>query len=134
MERRVLAADCIVEYGEGIVLIRRKYGRFAGMWALPGGMVEEETVSQAVKREVKEETGLEVELSGIVGIYSNPKRDERGVVTVVFHGKGHGEISAGDDAAEARVFPVDAALSMDLAFDHSGIIRDWKEGRRCLFD
>ena len=54
MERRVLAADCIVEYGEGIVLIRRKYGRFAGMWALPGGMVEEEEIAE-LSRQFEEE-------------------------------------------------------------------------------
>ena len=54
----------------GILLIRRTDNSY---WSIPGGGVEPgESVSQAAVREVKEETGIECEVSGLVGIYSNP--------------------------------------------------------------
>jgi len=58
------------------VLIRRENPPFQGCYALPGGFVEVgETVEEAVAREAKEETGLEIEVLGLVGIYSDPGRD-----------------------------------------------------------
>jgi ADP-ribose pyrophosphatase YjhB (NUDIX family) len=53
-----------------ILLIRRTDNKF---WAIPGGGLEPgESVSQATAREVKEETGIDCEVTGVVGIYSNP--------------------------------------------------------------
>ena len=84
----LLAADAIIELadypGRPIVLIERLNPPFG--WAIPGGFVDVgETLEQAAVREAKEETGLEVKLKTLLGIYSNPQRDPRGhTVTAVY--------------------------------------------------
>jgi len=116
----------------GIVLVRRRFTPLG--WALPGGFVDiGETVAAAARREALEETGLEVEITELLGVYSDPKRDPRGFHTVgtVFIARASGEPKGGDDAAEARVFPLDA-LPADIPFDHPLIIEDYRRYRRGL--
>jgi len=68
----VPAASAIVVDDEGRLLLHRRQDN--NMWALPGGKMElGETLAGCAVREVKEETGLEVEVTGIVGIYTDPK-------------------------------------------------------------
>ena len=84
-----LATDCIVADEAGnLVLIRRRNEPFKGSYALPGGFVEAgETIEDACRREVKEETNLEIYDMRLVGVYSGPGRDPRGhVVSVAFRG------------------------------------------------
>ncbi len=82
-----------------------------------------ETVEAAAIREAREETGLEIELLGLVGIYSDPARDPRGhVVSAAFLAEGRGELISGSDARAAEVFSFQDLPS--LAFDHDLIIRD----------
>jgi 8-oxo-dGTP diphosphatase len=126
--------DCIVELpGERIVLIRRKNPPVG--WALPGGFVDEgEPLHKACIREVKEETGLEVDLSEQFFTYSDPARDPRKhTISTVFIGWAEGEPKGSDDAAEARTFPV-AELPSELCFDHGTILADYlvykRTGRR----
>ncbi len=126
-EAPALAVDGVVPYGEGVVLVRRGKEPFRGKLALPGGFVEcGETVEEAVVREVKEETGLEVEPIKLVGVYSDPKRDPRGhVVSVCFLCEVRGgELRAGDDAADVIVADPNELSPADLAFDHYEILRD----------
>ncbi len=120
----LLAVDAVILFQDGIVLIKRDNPPFAGSYALPGGFVEVgETVEAAAVREACEETGLAIELLGLVGIYSNPARDSRGhVVSAAFLAKGRGELLAGSDARMAQVFPLIGLPP--LAFDHDEIIRD----------
>ena len=120
----LLAVDAVILFQDGIVLIKRDNPPFAGSYALPGGFVEVgETVEAAVVREAGEETGLVIELQGLVGIYSNPARDPRGhVVSAAFLAKGSGVLLAGSDARFAKVFPLESLPP--LAFDHDEIIRD----------
>ena len=120
----LLASDAVILYAGGIVLIRRDRPPFSGCYALPGGFVEiGETVEAACKREAKEETGLDIELAGLIGIYSDPSRDPRGhVVSVAFLARGKGDLMAGSDAREAEVFSLKSLP--DLAFDHARIISD----------
>ena len=120
----LLAVDAVILFQDGIVLIKRDNPPFAGCYALPGGFVEVgETVEAAVVREACEETGLAIELQGLVGIYSNPARDPRGhVVSAAFLAKGSGVLLAGSDARFAKVFPLESLPP--LAFDHDEIIRD----------
>jgi 8-oxo-dGTP diphosphatase len=116
----------------GIVLVRRKYTPLG--WALPGGFVDiGETVATAARREALEETSLEVEITELLGVYSDPKRDPRGFHTVgmVFIARASGQPKGGDDAAEARIFPLDA-LPSDIPFDHPLIIEDYRRYRRGL--
>ena len=83
--------DVIAEMeGGGIVLVRRKYPPPG--WALPGGFVEAgESAAAAARRELREETGLDVELAELFHVYANPARDPRGpTLSVVFLGRARG--------------------------------------------
>lgn len=126
-----LAADIIIEFPDGeIILVRRGVEPFKGMWALPGGGVEiGERVEEAAMREAKEETGLDIRLEGLVGVYSDPKRDPRGhVVSIVYHAVPVGGIFRADtDAAE--VLKTAPKPDFPLAFDHSQILADWMAAR-----
>ncbi|MGZ8874807.1 MAG: NUDIX domain-containing protein, partial [Halobacteriota archaeon] len=83
-----------------------------------------ETVEAALRREVLEETGLAVDVSSLVGIYSDPHRDPRGhVVTAVFAALiVSGALTSGSDAAEAIFWEI--TNLPPLAFDHAQIIQD----------
>jgi len=120
----LLAADAVILFGSGIVLIQRDRPPYAGCYALPGGFVEiGESVEAAAIREAREETGLEIELLGLVGVYSDPARDPRGhVVSVAFLARGRGQLLAGSDARAAGVFSREGLPR--LAFDHQKIISD----------
>jgi 8-oxo-dGTP diphosphatase len=122
--------DVIAEMpGGGVVLVRRKYPPPG--WALPGGFVEAgESAAAAARRELQEETGLDVELIELFHVYADPARDPRGpTLSVVFIGRAAGAPAGSDDASEARVFAVDA-LPAPLAFDHGLILADYRRYRR----
>ena len=122
----LLAVDIVIECKSGeVVLIRRGREPFRGHWALPGGFVElGETVEQAARREALEETGLEVKLMELVGVYSEPHRDPRQhTVSIVFRAVPiAGQPKADDDAADIML--TKDASSMELAFDHGKILKD----------
>ena len=120
----LLAADAVILFQKGIVLIRRNNPPYQGCFALPGGFVEiGETVEDAAVREAREETGLAIDLLGLVGIYSDPGRDPRGhVVSAAFLSRGKGELVSGSDARSAEVVPLDNLPR--LAFDHDKIVGD----------
>lgn len=121
-----LTVDLIIRYKGGIVLIKRRNEPYKGHWALPGGFVEYgEKVENAAVREAKEETGLDVELLKLIGVYSDPNRDPRGhTVTIAFLARGKGKLKGGDDASEARVFKFEEVKNLKLAFDHKKIVED----------
>lgn len=122
--------DCIIELpGDRIVLVRRARPPIG--WALPGGFVEVgEMLHEACVREAKEETSLDVQLSEQFFTYSDPKRDPRlHTLSTVYIGTAKGEPVGGDDAAEARAFPLDQ-LPPDLCFDHGTILDDYRRYRR----
>ncbi len=120
----LLAVDAAIIFQKGIVLIRRENPPFQGCYALPGGFVEVgETVEQAVQREAREETGLQIDRLHLIGIYSDPGRDPRGhVVSAAFLARGRGNLVCGSDARTAEVFSLSGLPS--LAFDHDRIIRE----------
>ena len=124
-----IAADVIIEIDGRIVLIERK--NFPPGWAIPGGFVDVgETVEAAARREMREETGLEVELTDLLGIYSRPDRDPRGhTISVVYVGRAKGAPQAGDDAKSASLFPLDG-LPSALAFDHAEILSDYRRYKK----
>lgn len=108
-----------------MLLVQRKYQPFQGHWALPGGFVEYgEKTEDAVIREVFEETGLQVKVHLLLGVYSDPGRDPRGhTVTVVYLLEPiGGTLHSGDDASSVKFFKVDELPA--LAFDHTQIVKD----------
>lgn len=97
-----VGAAVITHRGQ-LVLIRRRDPPLAGYWAPPAGYVEcGESVPQAVVREAREECGLDIELGGMIGVYSQADVD---VLLVAYraHATG-GELLAGDDASDAGLF------------------------------
>ena len=114
-----------------VLLVRRGGPPFAGVWAIPGGFKRpDETLDEAAKRELAEETG--VDTAGLLtqfGAYGDPGRDPRmNVVTVGYLAvvRDVGLIAAGSDAADASLVPVGDVLEdrIDLAFDHLRIVHD----------
>ncbi len=123
-----LTTDGIIELYDGdtfrgIVLIARKNPP-VGL-ALPGGFVDVgESVEQALVREMKEETGLDVQIARLLGIFSDPKRDPRfHTASAVFVARAEGEPKAGDDAKEAFVYTPDTIPFEKLVFDHADILK-----------
>jgi 8-oxo-dGTP diphosphatase len=122
-----LTVDCAIFDREGrVLLIRRGHEPYAGAYALPGGFVEiGETVEEACRREVAEETGIALGELHLVGVYSDPSRDPRGhTVSVVFAAiLPQAEAPrSGSDAAAAEW--IAAWRSKALAFDHAKILED----------
>ena len=114
-----------------VLLVRRGVAPFEGMWAIPGGFKRPtETLDEAAKRELAEETGVDGAcLLTQFGVYDDPGRDPRmNVVTVAYLAvlRELGAIVAGADAADAALVPVSEALNgkNELAFDHAQIVRD----------
>jgi len=125
--KATVAADIIIQYDDGgIILIKRRNEPYKNQWALPGGIMDEfETIEQTAIREAKEETGLDIKLAQLVGVYSKPGRDPRGrTISVLFAATiVGGSLMADDDAID--VMNTKDFLEMDLAFDHNQMIRDY---------
>ncbi|NPA22064.1 MAG: NUDIX hydrolase [Candidatus Micrarchaeota archaeon] len=123
---RPVAADLVIVKEGKVVLIKRAKEPFKGMWALPGGRLEEnETIEECAIREAKEETSLDIELQALIGVYSHPERDPRKVVAVAFLASPiGGTLRASTDALEARWVEIEKALKMELAADHNRILED----------
>jgi 8-oxo-dGTP diphosphatase len=122
-----LTTDNVIVHRNDLLLIRRKKDPFKGQWALPGGYVNKgEEPIKAAARELLEETGLVAPDLRLIGVYGKEGRDPRGwVVSSAFFGQANGRsIQAGDDAAEAAWISLDDVDTMELAFDHSQIVRD----------
>ena len=123
-----LTADIFIFDDEfNFILIKRKNNPYKDCWALPGGFVEYgESVETAAIREAKEETNIDVELKDLVNVYSEPNRDPRGhTVTVAYIAKGNiSEMKADSDAKEIGIFSAEKLDEINIAFDHTKIIKD----------
>jgi 8-oxo-dGTP diphosphatase len=110
---------------EGIVLIERLNNPLG--LAIPGGFVDiGESVEDAVVREMKEETDLDVEILSLLNVYSDPSRDPRfHTASVVYICKAEGTPKGLDDAKEAIVYKKEEIPFDKLVFDHAQILRDY---------
>lgn len=127
-----VAVDLVLLYWDGaslsVPLVRRGSEPFKGRWALPGGFLEmDETLEEAARRELREETNLEVGTLLRGPLFDAVDRDPRGRVISVPHVAivPYGEAKArhGSDAADVSVYPLDA-LPSPLAFDHDRIVAE----------
>ena len=119
-----------------ILLIKRGGHPFIGKWALPGGFVNpDETLEQAARRELAEETGIQARNIALQQLhtFSDPQRDPRTrIITCVFGAfeakqslfseSAAQRIQAGDDASDLGLFKLDELEKLDLAGDHREII------------
>jgi len=107
-------AAVIVQDGK-LLLIRRGVEPSRGKWSIPGGSVEwGESLLDAVRREVREETGLEVEVGKVAGIFDLIAEGFHYVIVDYFAHPIGGELHPGDDASEARWVPLDQLDSNEL--------------------
>ena len=121
----LLTVDCVAIDGNGrVLLIKRGNPPFQGHYALPGGFVDVgETVEDACRRELLEETGVVAKKLTLIGVYSDPGRDPRGhTASVAFLARVKGTATAGDDAAAVEW--VETWRRLDIAFDHKQILKD----------
>ena len=123
----LMVVDAVIYTDTEVLLIKRKGEPYAGHWALPGGFVEPgESVADAAKRELQEETGLVVNNVQPVGEFKTPNRDPRMENTWSYAFKLHlpnrGVVHAGDDASAASWIPFKQLSKLPLAFDHSAIL------------
>lgn len=130
-----LTTDGIIEIYEegdlkGIVLIERRNVPLG--LALPGGFVDiGECVEDALVREMKEETNLDVNIQRILGVYSDPSRDPRfHTASVVYVSSASGEPKGGDDAKVAKIYPLKEIPLEKLVFDHGKIVEDYLKTKR----
>ena len=124
-----VTTDCVifgydVREGLSVLLIERGLDPFKGRWAFPGGFLKmDEDADTGARRELKEETGLDTASIVQFGTFTAVDRDPRErVITIAYMAlvRKH-EVQGGDDAADARWFPVSAIPP--LAFDHDRILR-----------
>lgn len=126
-----VAVDAIVfgyskKDGVSLLLIERKYEPYKKNWAIPGGFVlETESLEEAVKRELQEETGIIVNYLEQLYTFGEPKRDPRQrVISIAYFGlvktSQYHELKASTDAANAKWFSIKKLP--ELAFDHKHIL------------
>jgi ADP-ribose pyrophosphatase YjhB (NUDIX family) len=122
----VLAVGAIVVRDDALLLVRRDRPPAEGLWSLPGGRVEPgEAVVDAVKREVEEETGLEVEVLGLAGVFEVFGDTHYVILDHLARAPAGAEPAPGDDASEARFVPLGAVESLPLTPRLAETLKAW---------
>lgn len=123
-----VTTDCVIFGFDGtkihVLLIQRGIEPYKGKWAMPGGFLRmDERADVGARRELEEETGLKTAYIQQFHTFTEPGRDPRErVVTIAYYALVHmQEVRGGDDAADAKWFPIDDIPA--LAFDHDMILR-----------
>ncbi len=126
----LLTVDAILKKNKKLVLVKRKWKPEKGKWALPGGIIKiNETAEDALKREVKEETGYECKPEKLIGVFDDPERDPRGrAISICFKCKAKQKIT--DKTTETTsVKAFEEKKLPELAFDHEKMIKKWKNSK-----
>ena len=108
-DRPYVGVGAVIVANGKVLIVKRKYDPLAGQWSLPGGGVElGETLEDSVVREMREETGLEIEVGPVIEVFDRITRDEKGDVRYHFVLVDYlcwpvgGELRASSDVADAR--------------------------------
>ena len=120
------AAGVLMIRGAEVLLVRRRYDPRAGAWCLPAGFLEYgETPEHCAVRELREETGLRARLTGLFGVYAGFDDPRVRAVLIVYTAKrSGGRLAPGDDAIEAKFFPL-SRLPRAIAFaSHRQVLRE----------
>ena len=120
-ERPIAGVGVVVFRNEEVLLVKRKRAPYKGQWSIPGGKQElGETVTQAARRELMEETGVEVNELTLIDVVDIIVRDEEGKILyhyIVADYRAHwlsGECSPGDDAQDVQWFNLNKLGSISL--------------------
>ncbi len=129
-------AGVIIMRGKQVCLVQRKYPPRQGLWTVPTGFMEwDETIGETAVREVKEETGLDVELTALHEVETGVLPPNQPVLVVFFTAREcGGELAAGDDAAAVGFYPLDA-LPGPIAFGaHRRVLAELASGQGIILD
>ncbi|MBY8992243.1 MAG: NUDIX hydrolase [Candidatus Lokiarchaeota archaeon] len=125
------AVDALIEDGKGnVVVIERMFPPYQGMYALPGGFIERERGEKpkdAVIREVREETNLEIEIERKVGEYDKKGRDPRDdIKSTVFKCRceDFSKLNKGEDTQRVKLISLRELKTKEIAFDHRQMLKD----------
>ena len=135
-EQPLVGVGAVVFRGKEVLLVRRGQEPARGSWSLPGGLVElGETLEEAIRRELAEETGLTVNILGIAAVLERIFRDEAGgipyhYVLVDFAcDYADGELTPGSDITAAQFVAADDLPQFDLPTFTAQVIRRAQEQR-----
>jgi ADP-ribose pyrophosphatase YjhB (NUDIX family) len=125
----VPAAGVILPGEGGVLLVKRRYEPAAGAWCLPAGFMEYgESPQRCALRELREETGVVARLTGLFGVYAGVDDPRVRAVLILYTGwRTGGRLRPGDDALEARYFPL-GRLPRRIAFAaHGQALREFAD-------
>jgi len=124
-ENPVPAAAVVVRRPDEVLLCRRAIEPFAGSWTLPAGYQEvDEAIETTAVREVREETGLVVRLTGLLDVLTTDDDPRKPAILVVYEAREvDGELEPGDDAREAAFHRLDA-LPEPIGFRNHRLVLD----------
>lgn len=132
----IVGVAVVVLDGESVLLVRRSRPPAEGQWSVPGGVLEVgETIAEAARRELQEETGLDCAIGPIVEVVERIIPDEAGrlrfhyVIIDILGTNPTGTLAAASDAAEARFVPLSELAQMDLT---AGLIPVIERARRLM--
>jgi 8-oxo-dGTP diphosphatase len=126
----IATVGAIIEKDGRILLTKRNVEPYKGRWVVPGGHIEpNETAINAVRREIKEETGLSIKPEFLfyqdeICTDLRPKFDIHHVC-LIFYSKTKGKVKINEESTEFRWFKPREALKLKLAFRYNEVIRKW---------
>jgi mutator protein MutT len=125
-ERPLIGVGAVVVKDGSLLMVQRGEDPYAGLWSVPGGMLEHgEYLTDAVRREVLEETGIEVQVGELLGVLEFWRGPHYVILDYVATTSSDEEPKPGDDAAEVRWVPLDEVPSMECTPRFVETLRGW---------